>query len=82
LHDVGQRLAELLLAEAKSTGESGPRGIELDPHLSKERIATRIGSVREVVSRALARLEREGLVVSEGRRIIIPDPKRLAEYIK
>ena len=81
LHDVGQRVAELLLAEAKSKGKPRPQGIELDPRLSKERIAARIGSVREVVSRAIARFEHEGLVLSEGRRIIIPDPKRLADYI-
>jgi CRP/FNR family transcriptional regulator len=81
LHAVGQRVAELLLLEATSRGKQGPHGIELQPQLTKERIATRIGSVREVVSRAMARLERDGLVRSKGRRIIIPDPKRLAEYI-
>jgi hypothetical protein len=36
--------------------------------------------VREVVSRALARLQQDGLILLENRRVTIPDKDLLAEY--
>jgi DNA-binding GntR family transcriptional regulator len=45
-------------------------------------MASRIGSVREVVSRAISRLEQDGLIRLEDHRIRIPDLQRLSEYLK
>jgi len=81
LREVGQRLARFLLAEARLRGKrrKGP-GLEVTLALTNQQIAARIGSVREVTSRALARLQHDGLIAVEGRRITIPDEEALAAY--
>jgi CRP-like cAMP-binding protein len=81
LRAVGQRLAQWFLQEANSRGRKSGRAIEVDLPLSREQIAARIGSVREVVSRAISRLDQEDLVHIEGHRVRIPDVKRLADYL-
>ena len=48
--------------------------------LTNQQIAARVGSVRDVVSRAIAQLRQEGLIIVEGRRIVIPDLNDLTEY--
>jgi len=61
--------------------------VQLYLALSNGELARRVGSVREVVSRTLSRLEREGLIAidhsqSHGkrRRVVIPDQAALATY--
>lgn len=80
LREVGQRLARLLLAEARSQGvrEGGRRAVTLT--LTNQQMAARVGSVREVVSRALTRLQQDGLIVLDGRRLLVPDEAALAAY--
>ena len=80
LREVGQRLARLLLAEARARGDRTGGGFALTLTLTNQQIAARVGSVREVVSRALARLQQDGLVKLEGRRLSIPDEAALASY--
>jgi CRP/FNR family transcriptional regulator len=80
LREVGQRLARLLLAEARTRGERTKEGFDLTLTLTNQQIAARVGSVREVVSRALARLQQDGLVTLKGRRLSIPDEAALASY--
>jgi CRP-like cAMP-binding protein len=80
LREVGQRLARLLLAEARARGEHTTEGFVVTLTLTNQQIAARVGSVREVVSRALARLQQDGLVTLEGRRLSIPDEAALASY--
>lgn len=80
LQEVSQRLAHFLVTEAHERGVSEGSGIRIDLKLTNQQIAARVGTVREVVSRAIARLRREGLIVVKGRRIVIPDLKDLAEY--
>ncbi|HSU19765.1 MAG TPA: helix-turn-helix domain-containing protein, partial [Acidobacteriaceae bacterium] len=48
--------------------------------LSNHEIATHIGTVRDVVSRALARLQQLGLVTLKIRTVIIPDVRALRMY--
>jgi CRP/FNR family transcriptional regulator len=76
LQDVGQRLARFLLAESAARGERS-----FDLPLTKEQIAQRIGSVREVVSRALTRLQNDGLVAVDGHRVTIVDEAALRAYV-
>ena len=80
LHDVDRRLARLLLAETqgRATGEND--AVELDFALTHQQIASRIGSVREVVSRAFGRLSQAGLVRMEGKHILIPSRRSLAQF--
>lgn len=79
-HEVGQRLALLLLAHAKTEDGSLPRKASFLLPLSNHQIATRIGSVRDVVSRAFTRLQHDGLILLDGRNITIPDVAALRRY--
>lgn len=58
---VTQRLARLLLDSREAT---------LPTH---QELASRLGTVREVVSRNLARFRAEGLIRMEGRQLVIAD---------
>jgi CRP/FNR family transcriptional regulator len=65
---VTQRLARLLLDAAVQAGAS-----EFDLPITHAEMASRLGTVREVVSRNLARFRAEGLVRMQGHRIEIVD---------
>ena len=80
LHDVDQRLARWLLNNARREGRRTAAGLEITLALTNQQIAARIGSVREVVSRALARLQNNELITLDGRRIIINDEAALASF--
>ena len=80
LREVGERLARFLLSEARRNGTRTERGFSLNLTQTNQQIAARIGSVREVVSRAFARLQHEGLIVVEGRHLIIPDGAALEAF--
>jgi CRP/FNR family transcriptional regulator len=80
LHEVDQRLAKFLTGEARARGVKTGAGIVLEMPLTNQQVAARIGSVREVVSRALARLQKNGLISVEGRQITIPDEDALRSY--
>jgi CRP/FNR family transcriptional regulator len=80
LREVGQRLARFLVAEARRSGSRTDNGTRLDLMQTNQQIAARIGSVREVVSRAFTRLQHEGLIVVEGRHLIIPDEVALKAF--
>ncbi|HEU4387163.1 MAG TPA: Crp/Fnr family transcriptional regulator [Blastocatellia bacterium] len=80
LHEVDQRLAHLLLVEARSQGVREDSGITFGLVLTNQQIAARIGTVREVVSRAFGRLQQNGLIRIEGRRVFIPDEQVLKSY--
>ena len=80
LQEVGQRLARLLLTEAERRGKRLETGIIFDLLMTNAQIAARVGSVREVVSRALARLQQDGLILVENRRVTIPNEELLAGY--
>jgi CRP/FNR family transcriptional regulator len=80
LKDVDQRVARWLLNEAIRCGTRSPQGLEIRLRLTHQQIASRIGSVREVVSRALARLQQNDLIRIEGRLITITDEEALSAY--
>jgi CRP/FNR family transcriptional regulator len=80
LREVSQRLARFLLAEARRKGVRREQGLSLTLTLTNPQIASRIGTVREVVSRTLTRLQHDGLLVVDGRRLIIPDEQALAAF--
>jgi CRP-like cAMP-binding protein len=80
LHEVDQRLARLMLSEARLRGVHTAEGITIDLVLTNQQIAARIGSVREVVSRAFNRLQQNGLLTLNGRRVVIPNEEALKSY--
>jgi CRP/FNR family transcriptional regulator len=80
LREVDQRLARWLLSEARARGCRTPSGIEVTLVLTNQQIAAHIGTVREVVSRALSRLQQNGFITIDGRRITIGEEKTLEVY--
>jgi CRP/FNR family transcriptional regulator len=79
-HDVEHRLASFLINEARQVGRPVRGGVALHLLLSNQDIASRIGSVRDVVSRTLARMKHEGLIAMKRRTLIIPDLRALKAY--
>jgi CRP/FNR family transcriptional regulator len=65
---VTQRLARLLLDASKQAGAD-----EFDLPLTHQELASRLGTVREVVSRNLARFRAQGLIRIQGHQLRIQD---------
>ena len=80
LREVGQRLASLLLEEARTSGTETADGTRITVRLTHNQLAARIGTVREVVTRMLIRLQGQGLIIHQGKNVLIPDMKILATY--
>jgi CRP/FNR family transcriptional regulator, cyclic AMP receptor protein len=72
---VRSRLISVLVNMAK-TGKT-PAGIVVQLPPSNQELASEIGTVRELVSRNLSRLQAEGLIYMDGKTVTIPDLKRL-----
>src|SRR6478672_5543053 len=73
---VRSRLISVLLRLAKS-GKKTAAGIEIQLPPSNQELASEIGTVRELVSRNLSRLQAEELISMDGKTVIIPDIERL-----
>lgn len=80
LKDVDQRLARWILGEANQRGVKTHGRTVITLHLTNQQIASRIGTVREVVSRAFARLQQNELITVDGREVIIPNESALEMY--
>jgi CRP/FNR family transcriptional regulator, cyclic AMP receptor protein len=74
---VRHRLASFLLRLAQKEGKRNDQGIEIELPVSNQELAAQIGTVRELVSRNLSRLQAEGLLKMDGRSVIIRDLKTL-----
>lgn len=74
---VRSRLVMLLVRLARTVGTPTSRGIELTLPANQE-MASQIGTVRELVSRNLGRVQAEGLIRLDGKCLIIPDVDALA----
>lgn len=75
---VRARLVMLLVRHVRTQGEPTARGIELTLPTNQE-LASQIGTVRELISRNLSRLQAEGLIRLDGKRLIVPDVDALAD---
>jgi CRP/FNR family transcriptional regulator len=82
LKDVGQRLAMLLLEEARLVTPKLQDGVSFSLPLSHSQLASRLGSVREVVTRALQKLAQQGVIETRGHRIIVLNAKELTALAK
>ena len=78
---VRHRLIALLVRMARR-GQRTSHGIEIELPANNQELAARIGTVRELVSRNISRLQAESLIQLEGRRVVIPDLKALQEELK
>ena len=79
---VRHRLVALLLRLAKTEGKKSSSGIELTLNANNQELAAQLGTVRELVSRNLSRLQSEGLIAMDGRNISIPKPDKLAAELQ
>jgi len=77
LKDVGQRLASLLIEEARLVSPKLQDGVSFSLPLSHTQLASRLGSVREVVTRALHKLAQNGVIETRGHRIVVRDVRAL-----
>jgi CRP/FNR family transcriptional regulator len=73
---IPERLARYIGDAA--TGRPVRAGVELDLKLTQAQLAARLGTVRELVARALSQLEESGVIARRRGRIVIRDPTRLA----
>jgi len=70
---VRQRLASVLVRLAQSEGKQTEHGIEFHLPGTHQDLANQLGTVRELVSRNLMRLQAEGLLQVEARSITVLD---------
>lgn len=70
---VRQRLASTLVRLAQTEGRRTEHGIEIQLPGTHQDLAHQLGTVRELVSRNLMRLQAEGLVQVEARHITVLD---------
>jgi len=78
---VRQRVARQLLDLASTHHDDDPSG-ELAVRISQQELAAAVGTVREVVVRALRQLRDTGAVRTERNRIVLVDPAQLTEAVK
>jgi CRP/FNR family transcriptional regulator len=71
------RLISWLLREAKAHGRLGEAGVVFELNISHQELATRVGTVRELVSRNMARLQAQGLIQVQGHEVTILDREGL-----
>lgn len=74
---VRHRLSAYLLRMAKKEGRKVAQGVEITLPTNNQELAAQIGTVRELVSRNLSRLQAEGLISIDGRTLVIRDMKTL-----
>jgi CRP/FNR family transcriptional regulator len=61
---------------------TGSRGIEFTVNVNHQELAFHIGTVRELVSRNLSRLQASGVIKMDGRTITIPDLRALEAEVQ
>ena len=70
---VRQRLIGLIVRLAQVSSKRTSDGVQVEFDKTKQDLAAELGTVRELVSRNLGRLQAEGYLEVDGRNIIIKD---------
>ena len=78
---IRQRLITVLLRLAETEGVRTERGIEFQLPASHQELASQLGTVRELISRNLMRLQAEGLLDVDARQIVVKDKAGLSELL-
>jgi CRP-like cAMP-binding protein len=71
--DVNAKLAELLLRLGDEYGIEDSRGVLVALKITHQEMANLIGSTRETVSLTLSQFKRKGLILTDGRKVILAD---------
>lgn len=78
---VSERCADLLLALQADYGRPLPKGqIRLEMGLSREELASLLGTTSETVTRQLMRFQEQKIIRLVKRTIVLQSPERLAAY--
>ena len=70
---VRQRLIALILRLAHTSTTRSSQGVHVELTKSQQDLAAELGTVRELISRNLGRLQAEGYVNVNGRSIVVKD---------
>jgi CRP/FNR family transcriptional regulator len=79
---IRQRLVATLVKLAQTQGVTTARGVEFRLPDTHQEIANQLGTVRELISRNLMRLQAEGLLEVDAREIVVKDMKGLAALLE
>jgi CRP-like cAMP-binding protein len=79
---IRQRLIAVLVKLAQTEGKQTDRGIEILLPATHQELANQLGTVRELISRNLMRLQAEGLLDVDARQIVVRDLKGLSALIE
>ena len=79
---IRQRLVSTLIRLAESQGTMTAGGIEFQLPATHQELANQLGTVRELISRNLMRLQAEGLLEVEARRIVVKDMRGLSALLE
>jgi len=74
---IRQRLIAVLVRLAESDGRQTEQGIAFELPGSHQELANQLGTVRELISRNLARLQAEGLLAVDSRQIVVTNMRGL-----
>jgi CRP/FNR family transcriptional regulator len=81
LRQVDQRVAQYLLTVCEQRGSIVHESCVVELTMNRSEIASRLGSTREVISRAFSQLERAKLIKMEGSRLVmIPNRDALRTF--
>jgi CRP/FNR family transcriptional regulator len=76
--DVPQRLAGVLVELAEKHGQRDASGkVRIQLRVTHQELASLVASTRETVTALLNRFRRDGLLETEGRWLVLPDPEGL-----
>lgn len=76
------RLASLFLELGEDFGVRDSRGLIVNLKLTHKEMASLIGATRETVSFAILDLRRDGLILTESKRVIIVDAEALEKLVQ
>jgi CRP/FNR family transcriptional regulator, cyclic AMP receptor protein len=79
---IRQRLISVLVKLAQTEGKMTQRGIEFLLPATHQELANQLGTVRELISRNLMRLQAEGLLEVDARQIVVKDLKELSALLE
>ena len=74
---VEQRIARALLRLINQSGERTENGIEINFPITRQDVSQMTGTTLHTVSRLLSSWEKDGLVLSKRKKIIVCDAHRL-----
>lgn len=81
LNDVMARTAEILLRLASEHGQTQGGRIEISLDLSRQDLASLVGTTRETVTRMLSALKKDGVIEFTGQKVSILDEAALRRLI-